>query len=194
MELILIRHGLPESVVREDGGAADAPLSAVGHEQARRVGEWLRREQIDAVYTSPLRRARQTAEPLASHLGHTVAVHDGVAEYDRNSSAYIPMEDLKRTNYEAWRRRMTLKIFAADPDAFRNEVASAMEEIIAANRGRRVAVFCHGGVINAWGSQVMGTKEVFFFDPTYTSINRFMAAGSGERTVITLNDTAHLRD
>ena len=71
---------------------------------------------------------------------------------------------------------------AADPDAFRKEIAAAMEEIIAANRGRRVAVFCHGGVINAWGSQVMGTKEVFFFDPTYTSINRFMAAGSGERT------------
>ena len=156
-------------------------------------GEWLRGEGIEALYTSPLRRARQTAEPLAGLLGHAVSVHEGVAEYDRNSSAYIPMEDLKRTNYEAWRRRMTQKQFAADPEAFRSEVAAAMEEIIAANRGRRVAVFCHGGVINAWASQIMGTREVFFFDPTYTSINRFMAAGSGERTVIALNETAHLR-
>jgi len=191
VKLLLIRHGEPDTA---GPPRPDPPLSAAGRAQGEALAAWLAGESVAAVYTSPLRRARQTAEPLAVHLGHDVTVHDGVAEYDRNSSAYIPMEDLKKTNYEAWRRRMTQKIFAANPDAFRNEVATAMEEIIEANRGRRVVVFCHGGVINAWGSHVMGTKEVFFFDPTYTSINRFMAAGSGERTVISLNDTAHLRD
>jgi probable phosphoglycerate mutase len=39
----------------------------------------------------------------------------------------------------------------------------------------------------------MGTRHVFFFDPTYTSVNRFMAASTGERSVISLNETAHLR-
>jgi probable phosphoglycerate mutase len=193
MDLIIVRHGLPETVVREDGGPADAPLSDTGHDQARRVAEWLRRERIDAVYSSPLRRARQTAGPLAELLGHEIQVHEGVAEYDRDSAAYVPLEDLKRDNYEEWSRRMKEKAFADDPEAFRNEVVEAMEEIIGANRGRRVAVFCHGGVINAWGSHVMGTRHVFFFDPTYTSVNRFMAASTGERSVISLNETAHLR-
>jgi len=193
MDLIIVRHGLPETVVREDGGAADAPLSSTGHEQARRVADWLQRERIDAVYSSPMRRALQTAEPLARSLEHEIRVHQGVAEYDRNSAAYVPLEDLKRDNYEEWSRRMKEKAFAEDPDAFRDEVVEAMEEIIGTNRGKRVTVFCHGGVINAWASHVMGTRHVFFFDPTYTSVNRFMAASTGERSVISLNETAHLR-
>jgi len=194
MELIVVRHGLPETVVRSDGAPADAPLNATGRQQAERVATWLRAERIDAVYSSPLRRARETAMPLAALHGHTVAIHEGVAEYDRDSSLYIPMEDLKRANYEEWRRVMSGKLFAEDPADFRAGVAAAMEEIIAANRGRRVVVFCHGGVINAWASHVLGTREVFFFDPTYTSINRFMAATTGERSVISLNEAAHLRD
>src|SRR5205809_1084762 len=58
MELILIRHGLPER--RED--TADPPLSDHGHEQARRVAAWLADEAIDAVYASTMLRARQTAD------------------------------------------------------------------------------------------------------------------------------------
>ncbi|MFQ5380368.1 MAG: histidine phosphatase family protein [Dehalococcoidia bacterium] len=192
MELVVIRHGLPETVIRERE-AADPALSPEGREQARRVAEWLRDERFDALYSSPLRRARETAEPLAAQQGLDVAIHDGVAEYDRESPVYVPMEDLKRDNYDEWRRIMSDGLFADDPHEFRKTVAGAMEEIIAAHRGQKVAVFCHGGVINAWASQVADTGKVFFFDPFYTSINRFMAAGSGERSVMTLNETSHLR-
>jgi probable phosphoglycerate mutase len=53
---------------------------------------------------------------------------------------------------------------------------------------------CHGGVINSWAGHVLGVREpFFFFDPGYTSVNRFLAAGSGERSVVSLNETAHLR-
>lgn len=192
MELIVVRHGLPETVVREDGAPADAPLSAVGREQAQRVAAWLRDERIDSVYSSPLRRALETADPLAGLLGHEVVVREGVAEYDRQSPVYVPLEDLKRDNYEEWRRRMKENAFADDPMAFREQVVEAMEQIVRENRGKRTVVFCHGGVINAWASFVMRTERVFFFDPAYTSINRFMAASSGERSVVSLNETAHL--
>ena len=46
MELILIRHGLPEKVIREDGGAADPELSPNGHAQARKMAEYLKSEPI----------------------------------------------------------------------------------------------------------------------------------------------------
>jgi hypothetical protein len=52
---------------------------------------------------------------------------------------------------------------------------------------------CHGGVINAWASHVLGIAELLFFAPDYTSINRFFAASSGERSVATLGETPHLR-
>jgi probable phosphoglycerate mutase len=72
-------------------------------------------------------------------------------------------------------------------------VVDAIERTIAAHGGRRVAVVCHGGVINAWASHVLGISELLFFAPDYTSINRFFAASSGERSVATLGETPHLR-
>ena len=42
MELILIRHGLPEKVIRSDGGAADPNLSEQGHRQAAQVADYLK--------------------------------------------------------------------------------------------------------------------------------------------------------
>ena len=48
-------------------------------------------------------------------------------------------------------------------------------------------------MINAWASTVLGLPVTLFFNPDYTSINRFMAASSGERSIVSLNETAHLR-
>ena len=95
MELLLIRHGLPEHVENRDGKPADPPLSELGRVQARRLSEWLARERIDRLYTSPMARAYQTAEPLAERFGLEPEAADGVAEYDRNASHYIPTEKLK---------------------------------------------------------------------------------------------------
>jgi probable phosphoglycerate mutase len=70
--LYLVRHGETES--NRAGlalGRADVPLNEKGLWQAARVGEALAQEPIAAVYTSPLTRARQTAEPIAVHRGLT---------------------------------------------------------------------------------------------------------------------------
>jgi probable phosphoglycerate mutase len=156
---------------------------------------WLADEGIARIYASPLARAQQTAAPLAGVLGHSIETEDGVAEYDRNSHSYVPLEEVRRTDRERYREMMRTNAFGGDnPQAFRSTVVEALERIIADNRGITVAVVCHGGVINSWASQVLKMDEVFFFNPTYTSINRFMAASSGERTVMTLNEHAHLRD
>ena len=118
-------------------------------------------------------------------------VVNGVREFDDGESAYIPMEDLK-ADKEAWRayleetRNMTR-------DDFRAEVLESLNEITAANRGKKVAVVCHGGVINTYAADVLGLDGSMFFNPDYTSVNRFMVASSGERSVVSLNDTGHLR-
>jgi probable phosphoglycerate mutase len=188
MELILVRHGLPER--RDD--TADPPLSDEGHEQSRLVATWLADDGIDAVYASTMLRAGQTAEPFVALKGHELRRHEGVVEFDRDSGTYVPMEVLKREDYEAW------KAFAsgehgADIVAFQKMVVAALEEIIAAHPGQRVAVFCHGGVINVWTAHVLGMEPRLFFEPGYTSIHRFMCARSGQRNVVSLNERAHLR-
>lgn len=195
MELLLIRHGLPERVVNEDGTPADPPLSAKGHDQAARVARWLEGVSIDRLYSSPLLRARETAQPLAALHGLPVEIEHRVREYDAESELYIPMEELKEHDYERW-KALASGGYAPEADflAFYREVVGGLEQIISENSGRRVAVFCHGGVINAWASHVLDLKPQLFVDVTYTSVNRFFAASSGERSLGSLNEASHLRD
>ncbi len=75
---------------------------------------------------------------------------------------------------------------------FAKTVAGGMEEIISANPGKRVAVFCHGGVINAWASTVLAMPPRLFMDVAYGSISRFLCASTGQRNVGSLNETGHL--
>ena len=65
--------------------------------------------------------------------------------------------------------------------------------MIGAHRGGRIAVVCHGGVINTYLAHVLGLTGQSCFYPNYTSIHRVAAAGSGERSIVTVNETAHLR-
>ncbi|MFM8353553.1 MAG: histidine phosphatase family protein [Gammaproteobacteria bacterium] len=193
MELILIRHGLPLRVENQDGQPADPALSDKGRVQALQMTEWMLRERVDRLYSSPMRRARETAEPLAAALALPVEIEPGAAEYDQHSDSYIPVEQLKAQDFERWQRLMRGEM-EADFELFAERVIASLERIVVDNPGRRVAVTCHGGVINVWAAHVIGFLPRFFFNPDYTSINRFMGARSGERSIITLNEAVHLRD
>ena len=193
MELLLIRHGLPERIERDDGEPADPPLAPEGVEQARRVARYLDALKIDGILSSPMRRAFETAVPLAERKSLEVEVAD-LREMDAHSERYIPMEQLKAENYEEWKRVVQGGLYAdIDPVAFRNNVVDVLEAAIDRFRGGRVAVFCHGGVINAWAGHVLGIDDPLFLDARYTSVHRFLAASSGERSVTSLNESAHLR-
>jgi 2,3-bisphosphoglycerate-dependent phosphoglycerate mutase len=188
MELLLIRHALP---VRIDEGTVDGPadphLAPLGVAQAEALAAWLSAEQIDAIWCSPMRRALETAAPVSERLGHPITVEDGLAEYDREAASYIPIEELKAANDPRWSE------VPEQPEEFKAVVVEAVERIVAAHTGQRVAVICHGGVVNAYAGHVLGVANPLFFLPEYTSITRVLAASSGERSIQTLNESAHLR-
>ena len=75
---------------------------------------------------------------------------------------------------------------------FCDDVIASLNDIISSNRGKTVAVTCHGGVVNVWTAHVMGMEPRMFFNPNYTSISRYMASTSGETSIITLNEHTHL--
>ncbi len=201
MELLLIRHALP--VRRElDDGVADPELSETGHTQARHLAEYLRSEPLDAVYASPLRRAQQTAAPVAEAQGVEVRTVDGVAEWDRNSNEYVPVEELKAANDPRWQSmlRGEWNVHEETPEEFRRRVVGSVEELIAAHGGHRIAIVCHGGVINGYLTHILGLDNAVngfqqgFFYPNYTSIHRVAAARTGERSIVTINETSFLRN
>ena len=186
----MIRHALP--VRREvEEGAADPELSEIGRRQAERVAAYVAAEAVDALYVSPLRRARETAEPIAKALGLEAVVVDGVAEMDRHSSRYIPLEEAMADPSIDWR-----EMWGADADQseFRKVVVEALEGLIDRHSGHRVVVVCHGGVINMYLGHVLGTgARMDVFTPQYTSVNRVMASRRGHRQVHSVNELFHLR-
>lgn len=193
MELILVRHGLP--VRRENvDGPADPELSEHGHAQAVHLGEYLSLEHIDAIYTSPMKRAHQTALPLASLKGLTPVIEPDVAEWDQHSNEYIPIEELKAANDPRWRELASGEWTSdEDPEIFNRRVITALDRIIDNHRGQRVVVTCHGGVINSYVSHVIGIDRGQFFYPNYTSIHRIAASSQGHRSILSVNETSHLR-
>ena len=197
MELILVRHALPERRHVSDG-AADPELAPEGHAQAEHMAEYLASESIDAIYTSPMRRARQTAAPLARRLGMEPVVVDDVAEWDRNSSEYVPIEQLKAEGDPRFYEILGNQWDGADPiEEFQARVEAALDKLVAEHAGDTIAVVCHGGVINLYLAVVLGftgDDRTGFFYPNYTSIHRVAASRSGVRSIITINETSHLRN
>lgn len=195
MELLLIRHALPIRVHNRDGSPADPPLGEPGREQARCLAEWLAAEEgIDVLYASPLLRARETAAPLVPVCGSEPRIEAGLTEFDHDSELYIPLEELKASDPELWKAYVRGGGYAGrDVSGFRRTVVASLEAIVAAHPGQRVAAVCHGGVINAWAAHLLRSEALFLFEPGYASISRFLAARSGERSVLSLNERAHLR-
>ena len=197
MEIVFVRHALPLRVeAAADGSPADPALTERGQDQARRVVEALRHDEITALITSPSRRARETAAPLAAALGLPLQIEDGVAEFDSQDPTYVPVEELRAANDPRWQALLKgdLYSFGIDPVAFRTRVVETVERIAATYPGGRVVVFSHSGTINAWAGHVLSQERPIWFAPDYCSLNRFAAASSGRRGVLSLNDTGHVRD
>ena len=195
MEIVLVRHGLPLRIELETG-IADPELAAEGHEQAAKMAAYLGVEDVEAVYVSPLRRALETARPLCKVLGLEAVVSEGVAEFDRNSREYVPVEELRATNDPRWEKLLRGEWDGVDedPSVFKARVVATVEDMIARHPGGRVVVVCHGGVINQYLAHVLGIEtHVGFFYPKYTSIHRVMAARSGQRSIVSINEASHLR-
>ena len=176
---------------------ADPELAEKGHEQARHLGQYLASEHLDAVYASSLRRAQQTAVPVVAGRDLEMVIEPDVAEYDKNSPEYVPVEELRATNDPRW-IAMLDGIWEQDGEdeaTFNARTIGAIQQIIGEHRGERVAIVCHGGVINAYLTHILelevGSRG--FFYPNYTSIHRVAAASGVERSIVTINVTSHLR-
>lgn len=204
MQLVLVRHGLPVIHRAAPGEGADPALAPEGIAQAEALARWLAHEPITAVVSSPLRRARETAAPVAAAFGLDVQIADGVAEFDRGSHEYVPMEHLDRDD-PRWQTMLegnyytsaeaddgTTTITPIDPAEFSERVVAAIDDIVADHRGGRVVVACHGGVLNTYLAHVLGRRPGLFFRPSYTGICRVEASSRGHRSVVSIDETGHL--
>ena len=193
MELIIIRHALPESDKRDDG-PADPPLSPLGLRQAEATADLLATESVDHVVTSTMQRAIQTGRPLADRLGLTPERLEGLKESDYRRSSYTPVEEMD-ADHEVIREFLDdpLSMFADGYEAFRDRITAALDAVVAGNRGRTVAVFCHAMVVGVYLQTLLGLNDPFAVMADYCGITRVAASSTGIRSVRSFNETGHLR-
>lgn len=202
-QLIFIRHGEQQHPDYENGSpgaAVDPPLSGRGQQQARLVGERFSTEMIDTVYASPLQRAYDTAMEVARHHRLTPIVANDLREIevfrdvpaDQNLIQFVGRNVLAGTYARMLReRKWDVYPYSESSFGFRKRVVNAVEAIIAENEGRRVAIACHGGVINAYIAHIIGVEADMFFRPAHTSVS-IVYSGEGIRALQSLNDVNHL--
>ncbi|MBX8687404.1 phosphoglycerate kinase [Mycobacterium vulneris] len=194
MQLLLVRHALP--LRSEPGQGSDPDLSADGLAQAQRLPAALARFPVSRLVSSPQRRAIQTAGPLAKELGLQVEVDERLAEYDRDMSHYVPIEEIAKENPEELARLVSGHLpSSVDENAFMARINAAVEDLVAAgDHDGTVAVFSHGGVINVLLHKILGTERLLSFHVDYASVTRVLSSRSGKLAVASVNGTEHVWD
>lgn len=198
MDLVIIRHARPERDERGHGeGTADPPLSEKGLRQAQATADFLLGERVDHIVASPMRRAHQTALALAARLERDVELLDGLKEVDQYRSRYVPAEEMSHDD-EIVKEFLDDKFAMFRPlggfDVWRANVVATFDDIVDRNKGKRVAVFCHGMVMGTYLTALVGHGDPFVLQPDYCGIVRVQAASNGIRTVRSANETGHVRD
>jgi broad specificity phosphatase PhoE len=153
MECWLVRHGEStwNSIGRFQGGL-DAPLSPRGLDQARALATGLAGTRFDALYTSPLRRARDTAMACRAALGlEPVAVPD-LREIGLGAWEGLTLETVRARDGERYRRWLEAPVDHPPPGGeptagLAGRVRAALDELGRRHPAGRVLVVSHGGAI-----------------------------------------------
>lgn len=198
--IYLVRHG--QTAWNEEGrlcGSSDVPLSEEGLVQAYKLAERLKGIDICAIYSSPLLRARQTAEAIASFHQVPVRIEPNLSEID-----YGDWEGMRVANaienfpeLERLRREEPMKFTAPNGEQmakFAERVISAIHKIASSHTGETVCVVAHQTVnrfIICWAMQMdFRMWRRLRQDPG--CVNLLQVRDDGMWRVCLLNDTCHL--
>jgi alpha-ribazole phosphatase len=197
MELWLVRHG--ESTwneARRFQGAKDAALSARGRAQAAALAAALPGRGIDAVYTSPLRRARETAAACARVLGLPLTEEDGLREVGLGDWEGLPVETVvARYGDHYWRWLLAPGDHPPPGGEPMGALAARMRQAVAAIAARhpagRVLAVTHGGAIATFLCDCLhlSLNAVWRLRIDNTSLTGLRLP---EAELVALNDTRHL--
>jgi broad specificity phosphatase PhoE len=197
--LYLVRHG--ESTFNAEGriqGQAEAPLSELGRRQSLAVADVLAVMPIEAIYSSPLRRALETAECIAAGCRLTVETDPRLKELDAGVFEGKLRSDLAAA-YPAELARWLGgdEDFAIPGGESRRQLArrgcDAFRSIVAAGH-MQVVVVTHGGLLSATLRELLDMPQPLPpFSLKNGSITRLLVDAQGRFSLVELNNIEHLR-
>ena len=198
--VFLVRHGRTgwnkEQIFR---GHKDVPLDAVGREEARLVGERLRGEGIKAVFSSPLSRAKETAEAVARFHNVKVQVLEGLNDLNFGEWEGLSRQEVQERYpdlYGQWQGEPHQVIFPGGEglDAVKSRAMEVVKTIIDRHAEEAVALVSHRVVLKVLICDLLGLENSHFWNIAQdtTAINCFKHH-NGTWICTFLNDTCHLK-
>jgi len=199
--IIAMRHG--ETAWNVDTrlqGQLDVPLNDHGREQARRAARALAHDAPDAIYSSDLSRALETAQAAAAVLGQPISTDTGLRERCFGiweGHTYAEVQQRWPAESEQWRLRNPE--FGPEQgetlQGFFDRVVATATRLAAAHPGQTVLLVAHGGVLDCLyrAASRMALNAPRTWELPNTGINRLLYTGRGF-TLIGWGDVHHLDD
>jgi broad specificity phosphatase PhoE len=202
--LYLVRHGATDANLRRpyvlQGRGIDLPLNATGIEQAKRTAGLLEKKQIAAVYSSPMRRALETARTIAARSGVEIALREALVECNVGRWEGLNWDSIREQFPEAYEN------FQSDPSRFpylggetyadvARRVVPVLEQLLEEHRGQCFVVVAHNivnrvSVATFLGLDLARAKEIHQANGGVNVIRR----ENGRTQLVTLNTAFHLED
>lgn len=202
MLLYLIRHGETDwNTERKCQGFSDIPLNSTGHRQAEAIARHLSTTRLEAIYSSTLSRAYETALAIARYHDATVQTTDALRELNQGEFDGLTLSELVEKHgdfLEQWfRNPADLKIPGGESlREMQTRAASALEEITENHSDGNVVVVAHNLCNTALLCRIMNLNLNDFrrINQDVGAINVLEFGGRWPHPVVLcLNDTCHLR-
>ena len=179
-QLLFIRHGETDwNAQQRFQGQIDVPLNAMGRAQAARLGQRLAPETHDALFSSDLTRAQETAAPLAAAWGQQPTLVPGLREQSFGVLEGLDVPTIKQRHADLWQEWLQHRGDFALPGGeslqqFHGRVMDAVRTLANSGAGQRLVIVTHGGVLDmlwrtARGEPVEGLRQC---EIPNTGINR----------------------
>jgi broad specificity phosphatase PhoE len=201
----MIRHGQSAGNAEgRFGGHSPTPLSELGKEQAEITARHLAKERIEAIYSSDLARAVQTAEPLANLLELPIVKTTAFRERKVGVLEGLTFDESKAKfpkDYYALVNRDIQHVITGG-ESYRQLLRRAtgvLREILQINSGKKVAIFSHTGTICFLTLHLLGainrsTQTTPWLVTSNCGVNRFEIRGRNNIRAMAINDTRHLTE
>ena len=202
-KLFLVRHGQSAGNAEgRFGGHSPTPLSGLGEKQAETTAKTLAKEKIEAIYSSDLPRAVETAAPLARALDLEIRQTDAFRERSVGQMENLTFEEAAQKfpdEYAALLRRDFEHVLSGG-ESYRqllDRAASELDRAIADNRGGTIALFSHTGTICILALHLMGALDAPALRPVWLAtancgVARIQLRTDGFVRIDAINDTRHL--
>ena len=199
--LCMVRHGETAwNAEHRVQGQLDVPLNAIGRAQALAASKVLSREKFDAIYSSDLARARQTAEPTANFFSMNLKLEQDLRERHYGIFERLTYAEVRKKfpeDYARFEAREPGYGFRTGESlrAFSERSIAVISRIVKENEGRNILVFTHGGVLDKLYRFITGlplSAQRDFGIPN-AGLNRIEASPAGWR-IHAWADIAHLEN